>query len=262
MLIYPTTQLEFEERAKKFEEHDPFPSIAPALLSSAEISDYIRVTGMLEPFDENCLKSASYEAFVGGEFTLWDEHGKKTSVILKKGDPCKLPPNSISFVQVEPVFRLPNYIALRFNLRITLVHRGLLLGTGPLVDPGFHGKLWVPLHNLTNEDYDLDTTKALIWIEFTKTSLASNKTILKDDDERVGKFKGFDPKKRHLTPADYLYKANLGNPIRSSIPDAMAKMKKDANDAKDDAEQAKRTVYTIGSLGAELCAEVGDGVTG
>ena len=47
------------------------------------------------------------------------------------------PENSITFVQIESKIRLPNYIALRFNLRIQHVHRGLLLGTGPLVDPGF-----------------------------------------------------------------------------------------------------------------------------
>jgi hypothetical protein len=81
-----------------------------------------------------------------------------------------LPANPITFVQVEPEFRLPNYIALRFNLRITHVHRGLLLGTGPLVDPGFRGKLLIPMHNLTASDYELATKEALIWIEFTKTT--------------------------------------------------------------------------------------------
>ena len=53
----------------------------------------------------------------------------------KDGDEFTLEANSIAFVQVEPVFRLPDYIALRFNLKITHVHRGIL-----------------------------------IWIEFTKTS--------------------------------------------------------------------------------------------
>jgi hypothetical protein len=47
---------------------------------------------------------------------------------------------------------------------------GPLLGTGPLVDPGFRGKLLIPMHNLTASDYELATKEALIWIEFTKTT--------------------------------------------------------------------------------------------
>ena len=58
--------------------------------------------------------------------------------------------------------RLPNYIAVQFNLRITHVHRGLLLGTGPLVDPGFHGKILIPLHNLTSEKYIIRADEGLI----------------------------------------------------------------------------------------------------
>ena len=120
-----------------------------------------------------------------------------------------LPANSITFVQVEPHFRLPNYIAVRFNLRITHVHRGLLLGTGPLVDPGFHGRLLVPLHNLTAYEYYLDTTKALIWVEFTKTTFG-----FVPREEVASKHRNFAPfplSNRNLTPDEYLFKAGAGN---------------------------------------------------
>ena len=50
------------------------------------------------------------------------------------------------------------------------MHRGLLLGTGPLVDPGFHGRLLIPLHNLTSDEYTIRGDEGLIWMEFTKTS--------------------------------------------------------------------------------------------
>ncbi len=30
----------------------------------------------------------------------------------------------------------------------SIVYKGLLLGTGPIVDPGFVGKLYIPLHKL------------------------------------------------------------------------------------------------------------------
>jgi hypothetical protein len=105
-------------RAALHSEIDPFRSVPSALLSSAEIHDYARVTGMLSPFYPDALKSASYEAHIGGSVIWWDEHDCRKQKEVGRGDPCSLLPNSITFVEVEPVFRLPNYIAVRFNLRI------------------------------------------------------------------------------------------------------------------------------------------------
>lgn len=225
-------------RADHFEKTDPFEAIPPALLSSAEINDYAEATGMLCPFYRDQLKPASYQAHIGGDVIWWDDTGHKRRQSVKRGDVVTLPANSIVFVQVEPTFRLPYYIAIRFNLRITHVHRGLLLGTGPLVDPGFRGKLLIPLHNLTTSDYKLDTNEALIWIEFTKTSYNFDKS--KDAGERFNV--EFPAKKRHQSADEYLLKANDGNAIRSSISDAIA-------DARRSARSAKRGVTLLTSIG-------------
>ena len=135
-ITYSSNDDEAAARATTYEQNDPFPSIPRALLSSVEIDDYARVTGMLFPFFPKALKSASYEAHIGGSAISWDEKGKRIERTVKRGEQLVLEANSIVFVQVEPTFRLPDYMAIRFNLRITHVHRGLLLGTGPLVDPG------------------------------------------------------------------------------------------------------------------------------
>ncbi|MEW6147749.1 MAG: dCTP deaminase domain-containing protein [Bradyrhizobium sp.] len=231
-------------RADRFESLDPFPGVPRALLSSFEIADYARVTGMMWPFAEKQLKSASYEVFIGGEVIWWDGKGRRQSKIVKRGTPLILEANSIVFAQVEPVFRLPNYIAIRFNLRITHVHRGLLLGTGPLVDPGFHGKLLIPLHNLTSTNYAIDTNEALIWIEFTKTTFGYVPAIEEDlaTPRDPNKFKGFPPDKRHLDPDKYLRKANAGNAIQSSIPDSIAK-------SADSAREAAKSLSRIRNIG-------------
>jgi deoxycytidine triphosphate deaminase len=237
-------------RARQHEFHDPLVSVPRALLSSAEIDDYVRVTGLLYPFYPANLKSASYEAHIGGDVIWWDEKGKKHKREVSLGERLTLPASSIVFVQVEPVFRLPYYIAIRFNLRITHVHRGLLLGTGPLVDPGFCGKLLIPLHNLTSSDYDLDTSKALIWIEFTKTSYGTCpiEDVANQDRMNVR----FPESKRGMSADQYLLKANDGNPIRSSISDALT-------DARLSAGAAKKQVVTLTQIGiiAILAAIIG-----
>lgn len=48
--------------------------------------------------------------------------------------------------------------------------RGCLLGTGPIVDPGFEGRIMIPVHNLTANIDELKAGDGLIRVEFTKLS--------------------------------------------------------------------------------------------
>lgn len=214
-----------ETRFKKYKSKDPFPDIPPALLNSADIQDYVRETGIIYPFFHKDLKSASYEVCLRGECLHWDEIGKKQIVSLKgKGDTFCLRPNSIAFVNLDTIFRLPDYIALRFNLRITNVHRGLLLGTGPLIDPGFEGRLLIPLHNLTRNEYTFEYDEGLIWVEFTKLSIYKKWEVEPGGKVRSGEYVSFPSGKRELPAELYLAQASRDasqthSDIRSSIPD-------------------------------------------
>ncbi|MCI0557148.1 MAG: hypothetical protein MN733_01535, partial [Nitrososphaera sp.] len=226
---YPDMAQTDEEAQKRFEKArqvDPFPEIPPALLNSADVYDYVRLASILHPFDLSKLKSASYEAGIKGRCIWWDDKGRRLSInVGVDAQEFILTANSIAFVQVEPIFRLPDYIALRFNLKITHVHRGILLGTGPLVDPGFVGRLLIPLHNLTTNHYRFKAGDGLIWIEFTKTSRPPNQEAgmgqAKQALSRRGKYVRFPENKKNLDPEQYLEKAGGNNPIRSSIPEAV-----------------------------------------
>ncbi|WGS19235.1 MULTISPECIES: hypothetical protein [unclassified Bradyrhizobium] len=227
---------------------DPFPDIPRALLSSEDVKAYVRQTGMIHPFAEGHLKSASYEVGAGGRFIYWDEKGEKISKPIEKDGTITLPPNSISYVQVDITFRLPQYIAVRFNLRITRVHRGLLLGTGPLVDPGFHGKLLIPLHNLTSDEYTIRGDEGLIWMEFTKTSRKATEGIVRNRVKE--KFEPIEPRKNDQPPEYYFDRASKNRPIRSSIPLVVAEARSQAKDAVDAATRAERTnrIFVGGGL--------------
>jgi deoxycytidine triphosphate deaminase len=233
---------------------DPFPDIPPALLNSADIHSYVNATGMIHPFEEKALKSASYAAKIAGECRYWDEKNKKFETVLLeiKGDKLILKPNSIAFVGIDPTFRLPDYIALRFNLKISNVYRGLLLGTGPLIDPGFEGKISIPLHNLTSNEYVFSYGESLIWIEFTKTSpIPKAKKISASEEEELKKlrcyeFTPFPADKKEKELDYYLTKAlekTSYTEIVSSIPSAMLEAKKSA-------ETARKNVQVIRNLGA------------
>jgi deoxycytidine triphosphate deaminase len=236
-------------RAIKFKQVDPFPDVKPALLSAADIEDYSRVTAMLFPFhaEPDTLKPASYEARPGRKFVRWDNAGNRIEMNIQKDDNFELPPNSISFIQIEPKIRLPDYIAIRFNLRITHVHRGLLLGTGPLIDPGFSGVPLIPLHNLTSESYRIRGGEGLIWIEFTKTAPA----IVRPADPsylRRGVFHALEPYKTDREINYYFQRANEGRAIRSSIPQAIENAASSAKAAATSAENAAASAVRISQI--------------
>ena len=248
---YAKSDPEAVRRYSVYKSVDPFPLIPPALLNSADIADYVSATGMICPFDDGpeMLKSASYRVRILGECVYWDDSGLKKSVDLRVGDEFKLPPNSISFVSLEPVFRLPDYLAIRFNLDISHVYKGLLLGTGPLVDPGFVGKLFIPLHNLTANEYTLRAYDSIIWMEFTKLSPIPRWRDSELVRIQAGKFRPFPARKlQRRTIADYLERAvGRENSVRSSIPVAFERVEESARLAAESSKQAATSASAAAS---------------
>ena len=233
-----------EEEAKElFEKHrnfweDPFPEIPPSLLSTFHIRKYVKETGMLYPFSDADCKTATVMGKVGGDYKYWDDPDNFQSGILgiKEGvghiRSITLKPNSIAFVPIDLVFQLPDYIAARFNLMIDFVYKGLLLGTAPLVGPGYNGKIWIPLHNLTSRYCPINVSDELIRIEFTKLSCPS-KTEIDNDSDYI----------HHRPKSRTTLESMLGNNvIISSIPDAM----KISQDAAKNAEKSVKRQWWIG----------------
>ena len=245
-----------ETRAGKYRDLDPFPRIPRALLSSEHIAAYAQEAAMIWPAhginkvtgggEGGALKSASYETKPGCVFMHFDDHGRLVRRNLSKPGTIRLPANSITFVSTSDRFFLPNYIALRFNLRIKHVHRGLLLGTGPLVDPGYGMQILIPLHNLTDSDYHISTDEGLIWIEFTKTStllegetapLTPTPLAMLPNGPKL-------PSNTQKTFEEHLFKASGGFPIRSSLPTAL----KEAKDTAEAADRRSKLLQGIGIL--------------
>lgn len=258
---YPKTLNEALDRYKKYKSLDCFPNIAPALLNSADIKAYVKQTGMIYPFDEEELQSASYKVKIAGKVVYWKYNDKsknrkkgieKFENELNEGDYFDLQPNSIAFVTLEPEFHIPKYLALRFNLKIKHIYKGLLLGTGPLVDPGFEGRLSIPLHNLTNNTYRFKYGDTLITMEFTK--LSPNSTWFPKCPS-TGHSEEF--KYEHMPPSrdvdKYIEKALDSDRLPyviSSIPDAIYESKTQAREAREGVEKVKQhsNYITIGSL--------------
>ena len=244
----PESESESKKRYEKYEHLDPFYEIPPALLNSVDFANYVSKTGILYPFYpvDDFLKTASYAVRMLGRITYWDISNEYTNsfsydnclsylnrvdcntVDLKLGDEFKLRPNSIAFVELEPTFRLPSYIAIRFNLTISHVYKGLLLGTGPLIDPGFCGKIYIPLHNLTTNEYTFRGGEDLIWVEFTKLSPHSSwkkegEYGYKATDAKLAEFK---KDRRYMPLSCYLDRGPGLRPVLSSMGPFELELKK------------------------------------
>ncbi len=204
-----------EEEYQKNREQDPFIDITPSLLNSEDVIRYVKATDMISNFDESMMKEATYTVRIGKYCYYWEDNKtERKKRDLEKDGPFKLKKDSIVFVELEPTFKVPNYIALRFNLKIEHVYKGLLLGTGPIVDPGFEGKLFIPLHNLTSNDYKFHYRDELIYMEFTKLSRHSKNEPIKFNKNPDRDFTNYIEKALKGTSSDK---------VVNSIPDDIKK---------------------------------------
>jgi deoxycytidine triphosphate deaminase len=145
---------------------DPLPDWQ-GMLSSDLIAYYnAKVGGMIGPWDDGLLKPASYELTLGRMYVRDGE----IEMLTPDRPWLEIPSNSIVFVSMAQWVRLPHYIAARFDLAIEYIYQGILLGTGPQVDPGFQGYLSCPLHNISNDAVHMRLGWAFAKMDFAKTS--------------------------------------------------------------------------------------------
>ena len=257
-----------EWRESQYYDFDPYSSnIAPALLNSADIKKYIDIDCLLEKtdFDSKRLKPASYEMQFLGKVYDWTATSegqlKRRCREICAKEPTILYRNSITYLWMKENLFLPEYIAARFNLHIRHVHKGLLLGTGPLVDPGFSGRLLIPLHNLTNNDYEIKGGDGIIWVEFTKLSNNNFWEIRdKDDTETPSALKMFPNAKDLDDPLAYFRKSGVTDEggVQSAFHGALDETRNAAKKARRSAENSQEStesfkrLYTWAGLGSAV----------
>jgi deoxycytidine triphosphate deaminase/cell division protein FtsB len=152
----------------KWKYQDEYPDETGILLSNR--IDELCNQGLLIAegfYKEKNLRPASYTLTVGDDYI--DSKGE-VHRLTEDEDSFVFEKNSIVFVSIHEKFDIPFYIIARFNIRVNWVYDGVLLGTGPQVDPGFTGRLSCPLYNLTNNDLTINRRQQFATIDFEKTT--------------------------------------------------------------------------------------------
>jgi len=232
---------------------DPFPEIDAALLNSADIQAYQAACELIRgvPFKKKDLKAASYKILCQGTIFWTDDNRLRKSTRISGEQVFTLKPNSIAFVSPDAEFFLPDYMAARFNLSISLVHQGLLLGTGPLIDPGFEGKLSIPIHNLTTREVELKASSGLISVEFTKLSPRCERTHGHNRYEFIRSFK----EGQLGGPLERYFDNTGGVPTQSTLHDnakTWAQEIKNVRELQDLAQAQEQRWKTWGFVGAVI----------
>lgn len=158
---------------------DPEPAVQGILLSD-RIEAYVKKYSLLvdaHDFQQTNLKPASYSLTLDPKYYL---NGQ--TIEIQPGGSLLVPPNSFVIAGIKEKVALPHWCAARFGLRVSYVYKGLLMGAGPQVDPGFEGHLGCPLHNLTNCSIRIKLEEPFAWIDFAKTSRLGENAVLVNAD--------------------------------------------------------------------------------
>ncbi len=249
-----------EKKYAQYRKQDPFPEIGDALLNSVDIVKYCMTVGMITPFKIEEVKGVTYTCHFSGKYFYWD--GKADNLVKKteEDDPdLLLRPNSITYLEIDEMFRVPDYLIIRYNLQVNHVYKGLLLGTGPIVDPGFVGRLYIPLHNLTSNEYRVKKGAPLITLEFTKVGRNREGAIwpevmketldftsLHHQPEEIKAGRDFDFYLRKALIGKELFRKTKDNIcVGSSIPEKIQSAEESAKVAEESAKQSEKSLSSI-----------------
>jgi dCTP deaminase len=164
-------------------------SIQPGILVDTDILDAVRLEYLrIDPFDREALEPATYDLSLGG-----------MAVVTSSGEPIELidegllsiPPYAAAFVQTEEILTLSSRIVGRLGARSNLLQNGIIASTGPQIDPGFKGRIFVNLLNISDRPFSIRRRTRFLSAEFHLLAREpsrlyegpnQNKTQLSDED--------------------------------------------------------------------------------
>lgn len=222
---------------------DPDPTNT-AVLTSDLIYEYNYEVGrMIRPFQEKHLNSASYDLTLGPRCLLDGE-----MVTLTEREPLlRIEPGSICLAPSRETLLIPHWLVATFNLKSRYIFRGLLMGTGPQIDPGFMGVLTCPLHNISCEAVTLRFCEPFAKVDFIRTSWGATVdfTGIEDEDDlyrkaNEGKLSGYESAPVKLWPREENFKQPLTEPagVQGSL-----------GDLKEQVDRFRRLLFSFGGLG-------------
>ena len=117
----------------------------------------------IEPFSRDALEPATYDLCVGDTAVLTT---LSNPVDLRERPRLTIEPFSAALLQTDEILTLTSRIVGRLGPRSNILSRGIFVSTGPQIDPGFHGRLFVTLINMTDHPFLISYLEKFLTVEF------------------------------------------------------------------------------------------------
>ena len=158
---------EKEKRLRRDPRDEVWENWQGAVLLKDEIEYYASLDPpLIENFDKECLKPASYYLRLGSECRV----GGKEHNLSEENPRLEIKPHDIAVVSTYEKVNIPGFLIGRWNQRVTRAYEGIVWVGGPQVDPGYDGHLYCPLYNLSKRAVELEFNKPLFFIDFVRTT--------------------------------------------------------------------------------------------
>lgn len=117
----------------------------------------------IDPFSEESLSSATYDLGIGDTAIV---STRNAPLDLSRERRLLLEPFSTALVFTDEILKLSNWISGRIGPRSNLLQHGIFVSAGPQIDPGFSGRLFVTLINITEQPFAINYRSRFLSIEF------------------------------------------------------------------------------------------------
>ncbi|MBN1805219.1 MAG: dCTP deaminase [Sedimentisphaerales bacterium] len=135
------------------------------ILSDVDIKKFMSSSDIeIEDFSGD-IEPASYDLRVGSNGI-----SSKGVINIKEKKFIKIPRGSTAVIYPCERIKLSNKITARYGLRSKFARRGLILLSGPQIDPGFEGTLSVTIFNAGTDYVRIDYQEKFATIEFMELS--------------------------------------------------------------------------------------------
>jgi dCTP deaminase len=137
----------------------------------------------IDNFDERYLQPASYDMRLGEEAI--------TSSRREKSNPAEkglltIPPGDFALVTTHEKVSLTPKMAGHIGLRSLYTKKGLVMLSGPQIDPGFKGVLVIGLSNLSPRDVVIPYKDAFCTVEFFDLEESATKAYSGEYQDQTG----------------------------------------------------------------------------
>lgn len=164
-------------------------SLQPGILVDIEILDALKRKFLqIDPFDQSALEPATYDLSLGSMAVVTTS---SEPIDLAEDGLLRIPPYAAALVQTEEILSLSARIVGRLGARSNLLQNGIITSTGPQIDPGFIGRIFVNLLNISDRPFSIRRKTRFLSAEFQLLAREpsriyegphQNKTQLSDDD--------------------------------------------------------------------------------